>query len=104
MILNFWHASPDGEYDSKFFRYRGYQKTKSDGFYELITDFPGKYVGRTPHIHVKIYGGNKNFTTQLYFPGQMSNKSDHFYDRQLELLHTPQGFRFDFMINVLSKS
>ena len=55
--INFWHASPEGYYDSKGFRYRGFQRATSDGSYDLVTDIPGKYVGRTPHIHVKIRAG-----------------------------------------------
>ena len=96
--INFWHASPEGYYDSKGFRYRGFQKVRSDGSYILVTDIPGKYVGRTPHIHVKISMGQGELTTQLYFPNQPSNFSDYFFDKKLQLQHTSRGFIFNFIV------
>ena len=96
--INFWHASPEGYYDSKGFRYRGFQRATSDGSYDLVTDIPGKYVGRTPHIHVKIRAGKSELTTQLYFPNQPSNYSDYFFDKKLQMQNTPQGFIFDFIV------
>ena len=97
-FINFWHASPEGYYDSKGFRYRGFQKARSDGSYDLVTDIPGKYVGRTPHIHVKISAGTSELTTQLYFPNQLSNYSDYFYDKKLQMQNTSRGFIFDFIV------
>ena len=96
--INFWHASPEGYYDSKGFKYRGFQKVRSDGSYDLVTDIPGKYVGRTPHIHVKIIAGSSELTTQLYFPNQPSNYSDYFFDKKLQMQNTSQGFIFDFIV------
>ena len=96
--IDFWHASPEGYYDSKGFRYRGFQKVRSDGSYDLVTDIPGKYVGRTPHIHVKISAGKSKLTTQLYFPNQPSNYSDYFFDKKLQMQNTSQGFIFDFIV------
>jgi len=96
--INFWHASPEGYYDSNGFGYRGFQKARSDGSYDLLTDIPGKYVGRTPHIHVKISAGKIELTTQLYFPNQLSNYSDYFFDKKLQMQNTSQGFIFDFIV------
>ena len=96
--INFWHASPEGYYDSNGFTYRGFQKARSDGSYDLVTDIPGKYVGRTPHIHVKISAGKIELTTQLYFPNQLSNYSDYFFDKKLQMQNTSQGFIFDFIV------
>ena len=96
--INFWHASPEGYYDSKGFLYRGFQKARPDGSYYLVTDIPGKYVGRTPHIHVKISTGRGELTTQLYFPNQRSNYSDYFFDKKLQIKNTSQGFIFDFIV------
>jgi len=96
--IDFWHASPEGYYDSKGFRYRGFQKARSDGSYDLVTDIPGKYVGRTPHIHVKISAGKSELTTQLYFPNQPLNYSDYFFDKKLQMQNTSQGFIFDFIV------
>jgi len=78
--------------------YRGFQKARSDGSYDLVTDIPGKYVGRTPHIHVKISAGQSELTTQLYFPNQRSNYSDYFFDKKLQIKNTSQGFIFDFIL------
>ncbi|GIR49173.1 MAG: hypothetical protein CM15mP58_12700 [Burkholderiaceae bacterium] len=64
----------------------------------LVTDIPGKYVGRTPHIHVKISAGKSELTTQLYFPNQPSNYSDYFFDKKLQMQNTSQGFIFDFIV------
>ena len=96
--INFWHASPDGYYDLEGFKYRGFQKVRSDGSYDLVTEIPGNYLGRTPHIHVKISGCKSELTTQLYFPNQASNYSDYFYDKKLQMQKTSQGFIFDFIV------
>ena len=96
--IDFWHASPEGYYDSKGYRYRGFQKARSDGSYDLVTDIPGKYVGRTPHIHVKISASKSALTTQLYFPNHPSNYSDYFFDKKLQMQNTSQGFIFDFIV------
>ena len=98
-ILNFWHASNFGRYDTKTFSYRGFKKSKSDGSYGLITDFPAEYFGRTPHIHVTVKVNGKELTTQLNFPNQVSNKSDYVYDNKLQMLSTPKGFLFNFIVS-----
>lgn len=45
----------------------GAQLTDSDGQYRFTTIFPAPYPGRPPHIHVKIWDGDRTLlTTQLY--------------------------------------
>ena len=52
--------------------YRGRTYTDSNGWYHFEATYPGTYSGRPiPHIHYKVYGGGKEFTTQLYFRGDV---------------------------------
>ena len=48
--------------------YRGRAYTDRNGVYNFEATYPGTYSGRPiPHIHYKVFGGGKEFTTQLYF-------------------------------------
>ena len=42
--------------------------------------------------------GKIELTTQLYFPNQLSNYSDYFFDKKLQMQNTSQGFIFDFIV------
>ena len=57
-----------------------------------------KYVGRTPHIRVKISAGQSELTTQLHLPNQRSNYSDNFFDKKPQIQNTSEGFIFDFIV------
>ncbi|MET4047050.1 protocatechuate dioxygenase [Rhodococcus sp. 1163] len=47
---------------------RGAQTTDADGIAKFTTIFPGWYVGRTTHIHVKVHVDKSTvLTTQLFF-------------------------------------
>lgn len=47
---------------------RGAQTTDSNGIAKFTTVFPGWYIGRTTHIHVKVHIDKKTvLTTQLFF-------------------------------------
>ena len=46
---------------------RGYQTTGSDGKVTLTTIFPGFYVGRAAHIHLRVRIGTTNYTSQIFF-------------------------------------
>ncbi|HYW89895.1 MAG TPA: dioxygenase, partial [Chloroflexota bacterium] len=66
---------------------------------------PGLYPGRTRHIHVKVQAPNGPvLTTQLYFPGEVSNSRDGIFDPSL-LLSTAdngdgtQSATFNFVVN-----
>jgi protocatechuate 3,4-dioxygenase beta subunit len=104
-VLDFWQADGNGNYDNKGFTLRVHQFTDSQGYYRLETVQPGLYPGRTPHIHVKVQGkATPLLTTQLYFPGQASNKRDNLYKKSLEVnLQALAGGKmeaqFDFVLS-----
>lgn len=76
-LVDFWQADDGGNYDNEGYRLRGHQFTDAQGRYELTTVVPGRYPGRTRHIHVKVQARNGPvFTTQLYFPEEPQNESD----------------------------
>jgi len=84
VLLDFWHADGDGEYDIHGFRCRGHQFSDSDGRYTLETVLPGLYPGRTRHYHVRLQAAHGPvLTTQLYFPGEERNDSDSLFRREL---------------------
>jgi protocatechuate 3,4-dioxygenase beta subunit len=96
--LDFWHASAEGDYDHKGFRYRGVVETDAQGRYRLETNLPPPYMGRPRHIHVKTRApGGPLLTTQLYFPGESRGA-----DRSLIVRPGPVGpvrtVVFDFVI------
>jgi protocatechuate 3,4-dioxygenase beta subunit len=52
---------------------RGIQVTDGDGRVEFFTIYPGAYVGRVQHLHVKIHlGPTTVLTTQLYLPDDLN--------------------------------
>ena len=77
VLLDFWQADHDGQYDNAGFGLRGHQYTDRDGSFSLTTIVPGLYTGRTRHVHVKAQAPNHPvLTTQLYFPGEPRNTRD----------------------------
>src|SRR2546425_1572792 len=52
---------------------RGTQLTDHTGGVRFRTIYPGWYLGRTPHVHLKLRVGAKVATTQLYFPDEITN-------------------------------
>jgi protocatechuate 3,4-dioxygenase beta subunit len=91
-LLDFWQADADGQYDNQGYRLRGHQFTGADGRFTLETVMPGRYPGRTRHIHVKAQAPDGPvLTTQLYFPGEAANASDGIFRE--ELLLTMDGTR-----------
>jgi protocatechuate 3,4-dioxygenase beta subunit len=79
-VVNVWHASAVGLYSgfanqpggidttgATFLR--GFQMTDANGRAEFTTIYPGWYMGRTVHIHVRIHlDATTVLITQLYFP------------------------------------
>ncbi|MBB4918683.1 dioxygenase family protein [Streptosporangium saharense] len=72
------HAEPD----SSTTYFRGFQMTDRNGWVTFRSAFPGWYIGRAIHIHVKVHvngvfrhgaylGGNDCHTGQLYFPEKL---------------------------------
>jgi protocatechuate 3,4-dioxygenase beta subunit len=85
-LLDFWQADDAGEYDNEGFRLRGHQFTAADGTFRLSTVVPGRYPGRTRHIHVKVQAPDgPMLTTQLYFPGEPGNADDGIFNDALLL-------------------
>jgi len=102
--LDFWQADSSGTYDNAGYRLRGNQSTGPDGRYVLETIVPGKYPGRTEHIHVKVQApGSGVLTTQLYFPGVSANQQDSIFDARLLLKVQPSATgltaTFDFILD-----
>jgi protocatechuate 3,4-dioxygenase beta subunit len=72
--VDIWHADAAGAYSgfgtaaaSRTFL-RGTQLTDNTGKVAFQTIYPGWYVGRAVHIHVKVHtGGREVHTGQLYF-------------------------------------
>jgi protocatechuate 3,4-dioxygenase beta subunit len=84
VLLDFWHADGDGDYDMHGFRCRGHQFSDSNGRYTLETVVPGLYPGRTRHYHVRLQATRGPvLTTQLYFPGEERNASDSLFRSDL---------------------
>jgi hypothetical protein len=86
VLLDFWQADHDGQYDNAGFRLRGHQFTDAEGRFSLTTIVPGLYPGRTRHVHVKAQAPNNPvLTTQLYFPDEPRNRRDPLYTPALLL-------------------
>jgi protocatechuate 3,4-dioxygenase beta subunit len=76
--VDVWHADAGGVYSGvqgntgTFMR--GIQPTDAKGLAVFDTVYPGWYVGRTVHIHVKVHlGGNVVHTGQLFFPDTLTD-------------------------------
>ena len=83
-LLDFWQADANGVYDNGGYRFRGHQLADARGGYRLETIVPGRYTGRTRHIHVKVQAPGGGFlTTQLYFPDEPANEDDTLFNRAL---------------------
>ena len=92
-IVDVWQADVNGRYHherddnpaklDENFQGWGQLKTDKDGKYSFKTIRPGKYPGRTPHIHYKVAKrGYIELTTQLYFADEAAqNKKDFLYKR-----------------------
>jgi protocatechuate 3,4-dioxygenase beta subunit len=82
--VDFWQADAQGLYDNVGSKLRGHQFTDEAGRYSLETVVPGRYPGRTRHLHVKVQAPNQPIlTTQLYFPGEPSNSADRLFNPRL---------------------
>jgi protocatechuate 3,4-dioxygenase beta subunit len=66
-------AAPRGTYlpDQDFLR--GRQPTDENGTVEFATLYPGWYPGRTVHIHVMAHARGRAYTSQLYFPDEITD-------------------------------
>jgi protocatechuate 3,4-dioxygenase beta subunit len=79
--VDIWHADAAGDYSgfgnstSNRTFMRGIQKTDANGVARFTTVYPGWYMGRTVHIHVKVHvGGAVVHTGQLFFNDTLTDK------------------------------
>jgi protocatechuate 3,4-dioxygenase beta subunit len=75
--VEIWHADASGAYSGvggnhkRFLR--GHQKSDSKGRVLFDTIYPGWYMGRTPHVHIKVHvGGAVVHTGQIFFDDRTS--------------------------------
>ena len=62
--IEWWSANAHGDYDAA---HRATQQASADGQYRYTTDFPGRYPGRPPHLHVRVTApGHRTLVTQVY--------------------------------------
>jgi protocatechuate 3,4-dioxygenase beta subunit len=105
VLLDFWHADGDGQYDFQGFRCRGHQFTDLRGYYTLQTVVPGLYPGRTRHFHVRFQSAHTSVrSTQLYFPGEQMNQSDALFRPDLLIKIGLGGRRATFNFVVETKA
>lgn len=72
-----YHHPGDGSRADKAFQGFGKVAVSADGRYRFRTIRPAAYVGRAPHIHVKVRLGARDLlTTQLYVQGDPRNAAD----------------------------
>jgi protocatechuate 3,4-dioxygenase beta subunit len=50
--------------------------TDAEGRYRIRTVLPGRYPGRTRHLHFNFAGGRAKLTTQMFFEGERANDGD----------------------------
>ena len=63
-VIEWWSANSRGDYDSA---HRATQRVSAEGYYQYTTDFPGRYPGRPPHVHVRVTApGHRTLVTQVY--------------------------------------
>ena len=63
-VIEWWSTNPRGDYDNA---HRATQRASTDGSYQYTTDFPGRYPGRPPHVHVRVTTpGHRTLVTQVY--------------------------------------
>ncbi|MEP3891912.1 MAG: protocatechuate 3,4-dioxygenase [Hellea sp.] len=90
--IEIWQCDINGKYLSNRDRRKikhdiafqgfGHDITNEKGEYSFRTIKPGKYPGRTEHIHVKILRGRKEIlTTQFYVEDGPNNEGDWIYRR-----------------------
>lgn len=107
--IEVWQANELGEYDNDPngpMRFRGTLYSDEDGVYHVETAVPGDYKISEPgqpddyrcaHIHFIItVPGYKTLTTQLYFPNDPYNSTDHWFDARRVI--TPPNATFDFVL------
>jgi protocatechuate 3,4-dioxygenase beta subunit len=108
-VVDFWQSDDVGNYDMVGFLLRGHVFTNDNGEYSIETIVPACYQPRdAKHIHVKVQGVSRPYTTQLYFSDDEDRVKDNFYQRELEVQieDGPKGGkigRYDFVIQQVTE-
>jgi protocatechuate 3,4-dioxygenase beta subunit len=77
-----YHHPGDGSRADPSFQGFGRVQADAQGRWQFRTIRPVAYVGRTPHIHVKVRaGGRELLCTQLYVEGDPHNERDGLWRR-----------------------
>ena len=85
-VLDFWQSDDVGNYDMVTDLLRGHVYTDNAGHYSIETIVPACYEPRQArHIHVKLQGVSRPYTTQLYFSDDEDRVKDNFYQKELEV-------------------
>jgi protocatechuate 3,4-dioxygenase beta subunit len=85
-VVDFWQSDDVGNYDMVGNLLRGHVFTDANGAYALETIMPACYEPRQArHIHVKVQGVSRPYTTQLYFSDDEDRVKDNYYMRELEV-------------------
>ena len=89
------HGDSGGNRDPAFQGF-GHDLSTADGSYSFRTIKPVPYIGRTPHIHVKVLVDNwEQLTTQFYLPDHPDNKRDWLYRQVPQASRELVTLRFD---------
>lgn len=84
-VVEIWQCDAQGKYrhsrssGSAPMAFQGFGKVQvgADGRYKFRTIKPVAYVGRPPHIHIKVKLGTRELlTTQMYVSGEAANGQD----------------------------
>lgn len=82
---------------------RGAQVTDSEGACEFTTILPGWYEGRCPHIHMKIFSGEKAvFSTQLFFDEDLTRRVYTTIEPYAKYGDSPFTIRNDLVISEMN--
>jgi len=88
--LEMWQANTHGRYlhsadressgplDANFQGYAAL-RTDAEGRYRILSVRPGRYPGRTPHLHFNALHGGHKLTTQMFFADEPHNERDGLY-------------------------
>ena len=108
-VLDFWQSDETGNYDMVGNILRGHVFTDISGRYSLETIVPACYEPRQArHIHVKVQGVSRPYTTQLYFSDDPERVKDNYYQKDLEVQveDAPEGRKhgtYDFVIRQVTE-
>jgi protocatechuate 3,4-dioxygenase beta subunit len=108
-VVDFWQSDDIGNYDMVGDLLRGHVFTDDSGTYAIETIMPACYEPRQArHLHVKVQGVSRPYTTQLYFSDDEPRTKDNYYLRELEVQveNLPDGTQrgtFDFVIRQVTE-